>query len=47
MKEAGIQKGDTVPIYMPMVPELAFVMLACHALEPCISSFLLVLVVKL
>jgi acetyl-CoA synthetase len=29
MKKAGVKKGDTVAIYMPMIPELAYVMLAC------------------
>ena len=29
MKDKGIKKGDRVAIYMPMVPELAIVMLAC------------------
>ncbi|ETP08794.1 acetate-CoA ligase [Phytophthora nicotianae CJ01A1] len=29
MKHAGVQKGDTVATYMPMIPETAFVMLAC------------------
>lgn len=29
MVAAGIRKGDTVAIYMPMIPETAFVMLAC------------------
>lgn len=29
LKAKGIQKGDRVAIYMPMVPELAIVMLAC------------------
>jgi acetyl-CoA synthetase len=29
MKSKGIAKGDRVAIYMPMVPELAIVMLAC------------------
>ncbi|RME81755.1 MAG: acetate--CoA ligase [Planctomycetota bacterium] len=29
LKSKGIQKGDTVAIYMPMVPELAIAMLAC------------------
>jgi len=29
LKTLGIQKGDRVCIYMPMVPELAFTMLAC------------------
>jgi len=28
-KESGIKKGDAVTIYMPMIPEIAFVMLAC------------------
>eukprot|EP00605_Chrysophyceae_sp_TOSAG23-4_P000654 GSChrysophyteH1.ASY1.ANO1.736.1 assembled CDS len=29
MKSKGIKKGDVVTIYMPMIPELAMVMLAC------------------
>ena len=29
MKQAGVQKGDVVTIYMPMIPDLAMVMLAC------------------
>ncbi len=29
LKKQGIQKGDRVCIYMPMVPELAFAVLAC------------------
>lgn len=29
LKQLGIQKGDRVSIYMPMVPELAVAMLAC------------------
>lgn len=29
LKSLGIQKGDRVCIYMPMVPELAYAMLAC------------------
>ncbi len=29
MKKLGIQKGDRVAIYMPMIPELAVAMLAC------------------
>ncbi|MCF7858569.1 MAG: acetate--CoA ligase [Candidatus Cloacimonetes bacterium] len=29
LKSKGIQKGDRVAIYMPMVPELTIVMLAC------------------
>lgn len=29
LKRRGVQKGDTVAIYMPMVPEAAMAMLAC------------------
>ncbi|NMH61382.1 acetate--CoA ligase [Alteromonas ponticola] len=29
LKQLGVKKGDRVAIYMPMVPEAAFVMLAC------------------
>lgn len=29
MKTFGVQKGDVVTIYMPMIPEIAYVMLAC------------------
>lgn len=29
LKARGIRKGDTVVIYMPMIPETAFAMLAC------------------
>jgi acetyl-CoA synthetase len=29
LKESGVRKGDTVAIYMPMIPEAAFCMLAC------------------
>ena len=29
LKERGVQKGDRVAIYMPMIPELAVTMLAC------------------
>lgn len=29
LKELGVKKGDRVCIYMPMVPELAYTMLAC------------------
>jgi acetyl-CoA synthetase len=28
-KSLGIKKGDVVTIYMPMIPEIAYVMLAC------------------
>ncbi|MEM1010301.1 MAG: AMP-binding protein, partial [Myxococcota bacterium] len=29
LKQQGVQKGDRVTLYMPMIPELAFAMLAC------------------
>ena len=29
LKAHGVQKGDTVTIYMPMIPEAAYAMLAC------------------
>jgi len=29
MKHAGVRKGDTVAIYMPMIPETVYTMLAC------------------
>ncbi|PKN26585.1 MAG: acetate--CoA ligase [Deltaproteobacteria bacterium HGW-Deltaproteobacteria-22] len=29
LKQYGVKKGDTVAIYMPMIPELAITMLAC------------------
>ena len=29
LKSRGVQKGDVVTIYMPMIPETAMVMLAC------------------
>lgn len=29
LKSAGVRKGDRVCLYMPMIPELAFAMLAC------------------
>mgnify|MGYP002641071901 CR=1 FL=1 len=29
MRDMGVKKGDRVTIYLPMVPELAFAMLAC------------------
>ena len=29
MKSYGVIKGDVVTIYMPMIPEIAYVMLAC------------------
>jgi len=32
LKQRGVKKGDRVCIYMPMIPEAAFAMLACAAL---------------
>lgn len=29
LKSLGVQKGDTVALYMPMIPEAVFSMLAC------------------
>ena len=29
LKSLGVQKGDRVTIYLTMIPELAYVMLAC------------------
>ena len=29
LKKLGVQKGDRVALYLPMVPELAIAMLAC------------------
>jgi acetyl-CoA synthetase len=29
MKSNGVKKGDRVTIYMPMIPEAAYAMLAC------------------
>ena len=29
LKASGVDKGDTVSIYMPMIPEAAYAMLAC------------------
>ena len=29
LKSLGIQKGDRVTIYLTMIPELAYIMLAC------------------
>jgi acetyl-CoA synthetase len=29
LKSRGVKKGDRVCIYMPMIPEAAFAMLAC------------------
>ena len=29
LKKYGVKKGDTVAIYLPMIPEAAIAMLAC------------------
>ena len=29
MKDLGVKKGDRVTLYMPMIPEAAYAMLAC------------------
>jgi acetyl-CoA synthetase len=29
MKELGVKKGDRVSIYLPMIPHIAYSMLAC------------------
>uniref|UniRef100_A0A7S1C8B5 Acetyl-coenzyme A synthetase n=1 Tax=Bicosoecida sp. CB-2014 TaxID=1486930 RepID=A0A7S1C8B5_9STRA len=29
LKDQGVRKGDTVAVYLPMIPQLAYVMLAC------------------
>ena len=29
LKKHGVKKGDRVTIYMPMIPEAAYAMLAC------------------
>ena len=37
LRERGVQKGDRVCIYMPMIPEAAFAMLACARIGPFIQ----------
>lgn len=42
LKKHGVKKGDFVTIYLPMIPEAAYAMLACArigAVHFCISSF--------
>lgn len=29
LKRLGVRKGDTVTIYLPMIPEIVYAMLAC------------------
>jgi propionyl-CoA synthetase len=38
MQSLGLKKGDTAIIYMPMIPQAAFAMLAC-AITHSVSSF--------
>lgn len=38
LKSQGVRKGDRVIIYMPMVPEAAFAMLACARLGGAVHS---------
>ena len=38
LKELGIERGDVVSLYMPMVPELTIAMLACARWGPCTRS---------
>ena len=33
LRSLGIQKGDRVTIYLTMIPELAYTMLACTRIE--------------
>ena len=40
LKDVGVQKGDRVTIYMTMIPELAYTMLACAKLERYTQLFL-------
>lgn len=40
LKSLGVRKGDRVAIYMPMVPQAAYAMLACArigAVHKCVS----------
>jgi acetyl-CoA synthetase len=38
MKSNGVKKGDRVTIYMPMIPEAAYAMLACARIGAVIPS---------
>jgi propionyl-CoA synthetase len=40
LKDLGVQKGDRVLIYMPMIAEAAFAMLACTRIGACIQWYL-------
>jgi acyl-coenzyme A synthetase/AMP-(fatty) acid ligase len=39
LREQGVEKGDRVCIYLPMIPELAIATLACARIEPYILLF--------
>ena len=47
LKDNEVSKGDRVILYMPMVPEAAYAMLACEELEQYIPLFLLAFLQKL
>ena len=36
LRELGVEKGDRVAIYMPMIPELPIAMLACARIGACL-----------
>ncbi len=38
LKSNGVKKGDRVTIYMPMIPEAAYAMLACARIGASIRS---------
>ncbi|TSR27760.1 Acetyl-coenzyme A synthetase, cytoplasmic [Bagarius yarrelli] len=46
LKQLGVKKGDRVAIYLPMIPELVFTMLACarigavHSIVVCVHQIL-------
>ena len=45
LKELGVKKGDRVTIYLTMIPELAYTMLACArigAIHSTMVDFLLI-----
>ena len=39
LKELGVKKGDRITIYMPMIPEAAYAMLACTLIKVGRDSF--------
>ena len=46
MVDLGVKKGDTVLIYMPMIPEAVMSMLACARSAPCIQLFSVALLLE-